>query len=144
MLKIYIYWHKCWCNGCGTDGTSEDRATQLLICEPLSFANTNIDTNTDSKKNTETERRRRTPVEFKSRNLPTFDFLRHFPQIFIKWYKAKGIRPTKINWPTRPVKRRWVCGSTHFQQKVYRRRPYWFWDISTRKFIEGMFNPGLF
>ena len=38
MLKIYIYWHKCWCNGCGTDGTSEDRATQLLICEPLSFA----------------------------------------------------------------------------------------------------------
>ena len=18
MLKIYIYWHKCWCNGCGT------------------------------------------------------------------------------------------------------------------------------
>ena len=19
MLKIYIYWHKCWCNGCGTD-----------------------------------------------------------------------------------------------------------------------------
>ena len=41
MLKIYIYWHKCWCYRCGTgrDGTtSEDRATQLLICEPLSFA----------------------------------------------------------------------------------------------------------
>ena len=39
MLKIYIYWHKCWCNGCGTGRTtSEDRATQLLICEPLSFA----------------------------------------------------------------------------------------------------------
>ena len=40
MLKIYIYWHKCWCNGCGTGRTtSEDSATQLLICEPLSFAN---------------------------------------------------------------------------------------------------------
>ena len=28
------------CNACGTDGrtTSEDSATQLLICEPLSFA----------------------------------------------------------------------------------------------------------
>ena len=39
MLKIYIYWHKCWCHRCGTDGrTSEDSATQLLICEPLSFA----------------------------------------------------------------------------------------------------------
>ena len=41
MLKIYIYWHKCWCYRCGTgrDGTtSEDSATQLLICEPLSFA----------------------------------------------------------------------------------------------------------
>ena len=37
MLKIYIYWHKCWCHRCGT--TSEDRASQLLICEPLSFAN---------------------------------------------------------------------------------------------------------
>ena len=23
MLKIYIYWHKCWCNGCGTDGTGQ-------------------------------------------------------------------------------------------------------------------------
>ena len=39
MLKIYIYWHKCWCYRCGTGRTtSEDRATQLLICEPLSFA----------------------------------------------------------------------------------------------------------
>ena len=40
MLKIYIYWHKCWCYRCGTGRTtSEDSATQLLICEPLSFAN---------------------------------------------------------------------------------------------------------
>ena len=36
MLKIYIYWHKCWCYRCGT--TSEDSATQLLICDSLSFA----------------------------------------------------------------------------------------------------------
>ena len=45
MLKIYIYWHKCWCYRCGTgrDGTtSEDSATQLLICEPLSFAKRTI------------------------------------------------------------------------------------------------------
>ena len=42
--KIYIYWHKCSCYRCGTDErtneqtTSEYRATQLLICEPLSLA----------------------------------------------------------------------------------------------------------
>ena len=42
MLKIYIYWYKCWCHRCGTGRTtSEDRATQLFICEPLSFAISN-------------------------------------------------------------------------------------------------------
>ena len=35
MLKIYIYWHKCWCNGCGTG-----RDGQVKI-ELLSFWSVN-------------------------------------------------------------------------------------------------------